>query len=164
MADNGNNDSNNVNHAGAGAAQQAPPELMSSFFPSPPSTYIHYTLQNLVLAKKLTSHESFTFHSENEGEGSSGDDWKEQQGRILKELNVDEKIRQGVRDIDLRWLVKPPAIELIEEDGHWIAFGQAWPINEALPTLEEMGVKQLFKQPETFEGKPEFSAYVVLHH
>jgi len=131
--------------AGPSGSTGAAPQLMSSFFPSPPSTYAQYTPQNLALAKRLVAYPSYQ---------ADVDDWQGQQERILvDELKVEQSVVDAVRDVNLRWLVTPPDAALIEADGHWMAYGQAWPINEVLPSLEEMGVKQLFETPKTFEDR-----------
>lgn len=94
------------------------PQLMSSFFPSPPSIYTLFTQCNLSLAKQLVSHPLFILNPE---------DWKAQQSSILKESLVDEQEIEKVNQIDLRTLIQPPDIDVIEGDGHWMAFGQVWP-------------------------------------
>lgn len=120
------------------------PLLMSSFFPSPPSFSASFTPENLKLAARLVAHADFKAQAE---------DWKAQQESILSELDVPAEEIKQVEELDLRTLVQPPDIDLFEEEGHWNAFGQTWPVKEALPTLEEMGVKQLYKSPNNFDGK-----------
>ena len=97
--------------------------LMTAFFPSPPAFYKQFTNSNLSLAKLVVAHPSFQPISE---------DWKAQQTSILQELEIDEKDIEQVSTVDLRTLLQPPDIKSIEEDGHWMAFGQVWPVSLSL--------------------------------
>ncbi|TNY19331.1 mediator of RNA polymerase II transcription subunit 7 [Rhodotorula diobovata] len=38
----------------------------------------------------------------------------------------------------------PPNVDWIIEDGSYAVFGETWPIDEKLPTLEDMGVAEMF--------------------
>lgn len=38
----------------------------------------------------------------------------------------------------------PPNVDWIVEDGSYSVFGETWPIDEKLPTLEDMGVPEMF--------------------
>lgn len=40
--------------------------------------------------------------------------------------------------------LEPPNIDWIVEEGNYSVFGETWPIEEKLPTLAEMGVRELF--------------------
>ncbi|GAA6060885.1 hypothetical protein JCM10212_000168 [Sporobolomyces blumeae] len=40
--------------------------------------------------------------------------------------------------------LEPPDIDAIVRQGSYSVFGETWPVQEALPTLEDMGVRQLF--------------------
>ncbi|BGP51612.1 hypothetical protein JCM10450v2_007562 [Rhodotorula kratochvilovae] len=44
----------------------------------------------------------------------------------------------------LRADMDPPNVEWITEDGSYAVFGETWPIDEKLPTLEDMGVAEMF--------------------
>ncbi|GAA5866507.1 hypothetical protein JCM8547_000647 [Rhodosporidiobolus lusitaniae] len=46
----------------------------------------------------------------------------------------------------LRKDLEPPNVEWIVEEGSYSVFGETWPIDEKLPTLEEMGVKEMFER------------------
>lgn len=56
------------------------------------------------------------------------------QNTVLKELDVSEDELQRLQNVDLASLTTPPDVDLIEADGHWMAFGQAWPVRCALIT------------------------------
>lgn len=38
----------------------------------------------------------------------------------------------------------PPNVDWIIEDGSYSVFGETWPIEEHLPTLQEMGLSEMF--------------------
>jgi mediator of RNA polymerase II transcription subunit 7 len=40
--------------------------------------------------------------------------------------------------------LEPPNVDWIVEEGNYSVFGETWPIEEHLPTLEEMGLKEMF--------------------
>ncbi|GAA5903252.1 mediator complex subunit MED7 [Sporobolomyces salmoneus] len=40
--------------------------------------------------------------------------------------------------------LEPPNVDWIVEEGSYSVFGETWPIEEHLPTLEEMGLKEMF--------------------
>jgi len=40
--------------------------------------------------------------------------------------------------------LEPPNVEWIVEEGSYSVFGETWPVNEQLPSLTEMGVKEMF--------------------
>lgn len=42
--------------------------------------------------------------------------------------------------------MEPPNVDWIVEEGTYSVFGETWPIEEKLPSLEEMGVKEMFKR------------------
>ncbi|GAA6021478.1 hypothetical protein JCM10207_005772 [Rhodosporidiobolus poonsookiae] len=42
--------------------------------------------------------------------------------------------------------MEPPNVEWIVEEGSYAVFGETWPIDEKVPTLEEMGVKEMFER------------------
>ena len=112
-------------NADNGAAQAT--TLMSSFFPSPPSYFANFTQANLDLAKKLVAHPSYSLDQVK----SNTDDpkaWLAMQNTVLKELDVSDDEIERVKDVDLASLVTPPDVDLVEADGHWMAFGQAWPV------------------------------------
>ena len=97
---------------------------MSSFFPSPPAAYRSFTPRNLALARQLVAHPAFVpLRSLPDGTPNNYDD-------ILRDLHVgqEEIDRLNAASLDLTTLVKPPDVDLIEEDGHWMAFGQVWPV------------------------------------
>jgi hypothetical protein len=113
----------------AGAAEAAQPTtLMSSFFPSPPSHFANFTQTNLALARKLVEHPSYS----SEDVKTNTDDpkaWLTMQAKVLKELDVSDEEIDRVKEVDLASLLNPPDVDLVESDGHWMAFGQAWPVN-----------------------------------
>jgi hypothetical protein len=112
---------------GNGAEPVAVPLMMSSFFPSPPSYIAHFTPSNVALARRLIASTSFSYEAYREE--FSPAEWKEKQASLLEELGIDQDVRATVKDIDLVSLVKPPDAGLVEEDGHWMSFGQAWPVS-----------------------------------
>jgi mediator of RNA polymerase II transcription subunit 7 len=138
-------DADNAASSNDAPGPAGPGQLMSSFFPSPPAYYKHYTSANLALARRLTSHADFT---------SKPDDWKSQQASILDLLDgVSQEEKERAADTDLGGLLEPPDVNVVEQDGHWNSFGQVWPIKEKLPGLEDMGVKQMYEVPKTFAGR-----------
>ncbi|GAA6039364.1 hypothetical protein JCM8097_002817 [Rhodosporidiobolus ruineniae] len=42
--------------------------------------------------------------------------------------------------------LEPPNVDWIVEEGSYSVFGETWPIDEKVPTLEEMGVKEMFER------------------
>ncbi|BGP35302.1 hypothetical protein JCM10296v2_007137 [Rhodotorula toruloides] len=40
--------------------------------------------------------------------------------------------------------MEPPNIDWIVEEGNYSVFGETWPVDEKVPTLEEMGVQEMF--------------------
>lgn len=42
--------------------------------------------------------------------------------------------------------MEPPNVDWVVEDGSYSVFGETWPIDEKLPTLEDMGVKEMFER------------------
>lgn len=114
----------NVDMASTSAGQDAAPETMSSFFPSPPAGYTRFTDINIALAKRLVGHADFKADLTHE----TSPTWREQQSTLLAALKANQETIDELKDLDLRTLVRPPNIDLIEEDGHWTAFGQVWPV------------------------------------
>lgn len=114
-----------------GNASEGPavPVMMSSFFPSPPSYISHFTPSNVALAHRLVALPSFSY--EEYRRDYSPATWKDRQATLLEELDTSQDVTDSVRDLDLVTLVKPPDVSLIEEDGHWMSFGQAWPVGIA---------------------------------
>lgn len=107
-----------------------PATLMSSFFPSPPSHFANFTQANLDLARKLVEHPSYS----SEDVQTNTDNpkaWLTMQNTVLKELEVSDEELERVKDVDLASLLTPPDVDLVEADGHWMAFGQAWPVSAA---------------------------------
>lgn len=126
MTDQNGSNGNNSNGAGDGAAQ--PTTLMSSFFPSPPAYFANFTSANLDLARKLVDHPSYSLE---QVKANTEDPraWLAMQNAVLKELQVSDEEIDRLKDVDLATLVTPPDVDLIEADGHWMAFGQAWPVS-----------------------------------
>ena len=60
---------------------------------------------------------------------------------ISAELNVE------LPDFDLAIELTPPHIDWIEQDGGYTLFGRRWPLPEATPTLDELGIPRLFPDP-----------------
>lgn len=106
------------------------PTMMSSFFPSPPSYISSFTPSNVALARRLIALPSFSYDEYKRDYDPTI--WKVKQGELLLELGVPDDVRQSVADTDLVALVKPPEVELIEQDGHWMSFGQAWPVRPGI--------------------------------
>lgn len=40
--------------------------------------------------------------------------------------------------------MEPPNVDWIVEEGNYSVFGETWPVDEKVPTLEEMGVQEMF--------------------
>lgn len=119
------------NRDGSAAAQDgaAPATtLMSCFFPSPPAYFGDFTQANLDLARKLVGHPSY---SSDKVKANAEDPkaWLSMQNAVLRELEIADEEIQRVKEVDLASLVTPPDVDLIEADGHWMAFGQAWPVS-----------------------------------
>ncbi|KAK9894888.1 hypothetical protein P389DRAFT_85901 [Cystobasidium minutum MCA 4210] len=153
MADHNGSNGNAEGDGGTAAAAAQPTTLMSSFFPSPPSYFANFTQANLDLARKLIDHPSYSLDKVKSASAEDPKTWLTMQNDVLKELEISDDEIERLKDVNLASLVVPPEVDLVEADGHWMAFGQAWPIHEKLPTLEEMGVKQLYKTPTTWEER-----------
>ena len=104
--------------------------LANSFFPAPPPAWKRYTAINLELANLLKAQR---------GDEAIPENWRANQDELLAQLGRSER-----PEFDLRELIEPPRVDWIEQEGSWTAFGQAWPIEERLATLEESGVQQLY--------------------
>jgi hypothetical protein len=44
--------------------------------------------------------------------------------------------------------LEPPNIDWIVEEGSYSVFGETWPIEEHLPTLEEMGLREMYDKSQ----------------
>jgi hypothetical protein len=102
--------------------------LMSSFFPSPPAYFANFTQANLDLAHKLVAHPLYSL-AEVKRDTEYPKSWQSMQIKVLKALDLSEEEIERLKDVDLALLITPPDPALVEEDGHWHAFGQAWPVS-----------------------------------
>lgn len=50
----------------------------------------------------------------------------------------------GVDEVVTRAELEPPNVDWIVEGGSYSVFGDTWPVEEVLPTLEEQGVREMF--------------------
>ncbi|KAG0142609.1 hypothetical protein CROQUDRAFT_673439 [Cronartium quercuum f. sp. fusiforme G11] len=116
-------------------------EINSSFFPSPPSRYRHFTNRNLSLAQQLWSnsntHEYQPFDAVAQRQALielSCDQSNQSTG------SLDEQKLNELQEIDLRTLVQPPNLDWIRDRGGWTAFGdwEPWPGMASRATLEGM--------------------------
>lgn len=113
---------------GDGAVQAT--TLMSSFFPSPPSSFANFTQANLDLARKLLEHPSYSL-KQVKANTEEPKAWLAMQNSVLKEMEIPDEELERVKGVDLASLISPPDVDLVEADGHWMAFGQAWPVSKA---------------------------------
>jgi hypothetical protein len=113
---------------------------MSSFFPSPPAYHVHFTASNIALARRLVAAPTFSQDEYRRLAASGSSKWTARQAALLAEIGrVDGEQASSITEagVDLPSLVQPPDAALIEADGHWMSFGQAWPVRASgrLPLL-----------------------------
>lgn len=57
---------------------------------------------------------------------------------------------------DILLAMEPPNANWIKEDGYYTCFGDRWPVEESLPSLQEMGMTQIYSTSENEElDRPE---------
>jgi hypothetical protein len=61
-------------------------------------------------------------------------------------------------DWDVLLTMDPPRVDWIEEDGYYTCFGDRWPVQDKLAGLQEMGMRQFYKD----DGQDRRSAMVTL--
>lgn len=70
-------------------------------------------------------------------EAEEGDEKREKQRSIPPDL-------LPAPDWDVLLAMESPNVGWIEEDGHYTCFGEQWPVEETLPSLEQVGMPQLY--------------------
>ncbi|WFD00654.1 hypothetical protein MYAM1_003405 [Malassezia yamatoensis] len=130
----------------------------TSVFPPPPKTYEVFTEENVLWLQVLQAELDRSGQRES-FRSMAPEDRRALQTQLLQDASdrdldgtddASKKERDVVLpDIDLIELM-PPDISWIEQDGGYQLFGQRWPIPEATPTLEQLGIPRMFP-PEPFD-------------
>lgn len=126
--------------------ESAPRQIIDSLFPPPPAYYTRYTAQNIARYDALRQAAGAPSALETPGARLA------HQRRIL-ESSVDR--RENVHgdeeggpspapDWDILLEMEPPNVDWIKQDGSYKCFGEQWPIEDMLPSLEQMGMPRLF--------------------
>ncbi|KAM0749807.1 hypothetical protein T439DRAFT_381370 [Meredithblackwellia eburnea MCA 4105] len=106
-------------------------ELDSSFFPSPAHYYKRYTTANLALP---LSHVEPLFVSQSTQPG---------------DVEGKEKEKDGNAGVSFtRKDLEPPNPDWVVERGNYAVFGETWPVVERLPSLQELGVREMFSKAD----------------
>jgi len=112
---------------------EEPQGISSSFFPPPPAhLYSRYTTRNLNALLRQKERQTGSAN-DIKGKGTSEEE---------EPLNDEQEAGKGV-DFDLTEL-EPPNPEWIVRDGAWNVFGEVWPVEDRIRTLESMNIQQLF--------------------
>lgn len=117
----------------------------TSVFPPPPAVYAQFTEENVLWRSVL--------HDEFERAGlahayaaAAPDERRAMQTQLLTDAcarDAHGAPMPALPDTDLHEL-EPPNVAWIEEDGGYQLFGQRWPIPEATPSLEALGIRRMF--------------------
>lgn len=110
-------------------------DLNSSFFPAPSHYYKLYTTSNL----SLPPNTPLPFPSTSSTTNSE---------------SINSTIATTTTTDDLL----PPNINWIIERGSYTVFGQTWPVEEILPSLNELGLQELFSRDQG-----EFLIFILIY-
>ncbi|WFD44717.1 hypothetical protein MPSI1_003387 [Malassezia psittaci] len=130
----------------------------TSVFPPPPKTYEVFTEENVLWLQVLQAELDRSGQRES-FRSMAPEDRRALQTQLLQDAShrdsdgADDALRKDenvvLPDIDLLELM-PPDVSWIEQDGGYQLFGQRWPIPEATPTLEQLGIPRMFP-PDPFD-------------
>lgn len=150
-----------------------PTQVAHTLFPAPPSAFARFTRDNLSRYHVLDA-----ARKQDEADGSF--DWIDadpdsrlaRQAAILEAADAAAATKSGEDEAaaaaaaadgkgvkllpspswDVLLVMDPPRVELTEAKGDYTCFGEQWPVNESLPSLEEMGMSRVYPVGE--DGKP----------
>lgn len=153
--------------------RDAAAQITNSLLPLPPSVFSRFTRDNVARYNVMKEAK--------ENDLKNGEfDWEnaEPAARIARQKVVLEKaaaakeLEQSTEDVgeamasgsstkstsllpvptwDILLSMEPPNVDWIKEDGHYSCFGDRWPVEESLPSLQEMGMAQIYPASEDEE-------------
>ncbi|KAG8775647.1 Mediator of RNA polymerase II transcription subunit 7 [Ceratobasidium sp. 428] len=125
------------------------PTEIQSTFPAPPAHYLRYTNANLQLLAQLKEKlgpNAPSFHPASEDLPYPDVQAVRQQHALLTDAH-------DVPDWDLLELQRPRADWIVEEGGY-STFGEQWQLPERQPTVEDLGVRQLYPADPNADRRP----------
>ncbi|CAE6457312.1 unnamed protein product [Rhizoctonia solani] len=125
------------------------PAEIQSTFPTPPAHYTRYTNANLQLLSQLKTKlgpDAPSHHPASDDLPYPDVQAIRQQHNLLSEA-------RDVPDWDLLEL-QPPRVDWIVEEGGYSTFGDQWAIPERQPTVEEIGMRQLYPVDPNVDRRP----------
>ncbi|CAE6472077.1 unnamed protein product [Rhizoctonia solani] len=125
------------------------PGEIQSTFPTPPAHYVRYTSSNLQLLSQLKT----KLGSDAPSYHPSSDDLPYPDVQAIRQQHNLLSDARGVPDWDLLEL-QPPRVDWIVEEGGYSTFGEQWSIPERQPTVEEIGVRQLYPADPNVDRRP----------
>ncbi|WFC96744.1 hypothetical protein MBRA1_003406 [Malassezia brasiliensis] len=117
----------------------------TSVFPPPPAVYAQFTEANVLWLKVLQEELRRTGQADAYA-AAAPDARRAMQAQLLADAAARDAPgapMPALPDTDLHEL-EPPNVAWIEEDGGYQLFGQRWPIPEATPSLEALGIPRMF--------------------
>ncbi|KAF8710823.1 RNA polymerase II transcription subunit 19, partial [Rhizoctonia solani] len=125
------------------------PGEIQSTFPTPPAHYVRYTSSNLQLLSQLKT----KLGSDAPSYHPASDDLPYPDVQAIRQQHNLLSDARGVPDWDLLEL-QPPRVDWIVEEGGYSTFGEQWSIPERQPTVEEIGVRQLYPADPNVDRRP----------
>ncbi|GAB1517374.1 hypothetical protein RhiTH_000421 [Rhizoctonia solani] len=125
------------------------PGEIQSTFPTPPAHYVRYTSSNLQLLNQLKT----KLGSDAPSYHPASDDLPYPDVQAIRQQHNLLSDARGVPDWDLLEL-QPPRVDWIVEEGGYSTFGEQWSIPERQPTVEEIGVRQLYPADPNVDRRP----------
>ncbi|KAL5635901.1 hypothetical protein ACGC1H_004639 [Rhizoctonia solani] len=125
------------------------PTEIQSTFPTPPAHYIRYTNANLQLLNQLKTKlgpDAPAYHP-------ASDDLPYPDVQAIRQQHNLLSDARDVPDWDLLEL-QPPRVDWIVEEGGYSTFGDQWAIPERQPTVEEIGIRQLYPADPNVDRRP----------
>ncbi|KAH7340527.1 MED7 protein-domain-containing protein [Rhizoctonia solani] len=125
------------------------PGEIQSTFPTPPAHYTRYTNANLQLLNQLKTKlgpDAPSYHP-------ASDDLPYPDVQAIRQQHNLLSDARDVPDWDLLEL-QPPRVDWIVEEGGYSTFGDQWAIPERQPTVEEIGMRQLYPTDPNVDRRP----------
>ncbi|MCO5585167.1 hypothetical protein L7F22_039099 [Adiantum nelumboides] len=153
-------------------AERDAAQITNSLLPPPPSTFSRFSRENIARYNVMKeAKENDLKNSEFDWENSEPAERIARQKVILetvsaaKEREMKEKTESveeekelaigssllPVPNWDILLAMEPPNVDWIKEDGYYSCFGDRWPVEESLPSLQEMGMAQIYPTSENEE-------------
>ncbi|KAJ1310131.1 hypothetical protein OPQ81_006876 [Rhizoctonia solani] len=125
------------------------PGEIQSTFPTPPAHYIRYTNANLQLLNQLKA----KLGPDAPPHHPASDDLPYPDIQAIRQQHNLLPDARDVPDWDLLEL-QPPRVDWIVEEGGYSTFGDHWAIPERQPTVEEIGMRQLYPADPNVDRRP----------